>query len=112
MNNEEQKVNEQNVNDGFWGPLVTGITVAVTGIKLSAGTIISAIGFKTGGVAAGSYAAGIQASIGSVKAGSLFASAQSLGATGILIPGFETIIGSTLLIAGVYYGVKYFEKKE
>lgn len=41
-------------------------------------------GFTKAGVAAGSMAAGIQAGIGNVAAGSIFAVCQSIGATGVL----------------------------
>lgn len=58
------------------------ITSLVVGAVAGA---LSSIGFTTGGVAAGSVAAGIQAGIGNVAAGSLFATAQSLGATSCLI---------------------------
>jgi hypothetical protein len=44
--------------------------------------ILSGVGFGAGGVAAGSLAAGMQAAIGSVAGGSLFALAQSVGAGG------------------------------
>ena len=44
--------------------------------------IISALGFSSGGVVAGSTAAGIQAGIGAVPAGSAFAYLQSVEALG------------------------------
>ena len=44
---------------------------------------LPAAGFTTGGVAAGSMAAGIQAGIGNVLSGSAFATAQSMGASGV-----------------------------
>ncbi|KAF2271992.1 uncharacterized protein EI97DRAFT_239297 [Westerdykella ornata] len=47
-----------------------------------AGPIIGAAGFGSGGVVAGSMAAGIQSSIGNVAAGSAFAFLQSAGAGG------------------------------
>lgn len=45
--------------------------------------ILNGVGFGSGGVAAGSYAAGLQSGIGVVKAGSLFAQCQSIGAAGL-----------------------------
>ena len=75
-------------------------TVVCTSIALSASSVLSAVGFKASGVAAGSIAAGVQASIGSVKAGSAFAAAQSLGATGALIPG----IGHAIALFGLLVG--------
>ncbi|GIY24157.1 hypothetical protein CDAR_300511 [Caerostris darwini] len=49
------------------------------------GTVVAfpLLGFTSGGVAAGSIAAGIQSKIGCVAAGSYFASAQSVGAAGM-----------------------------
>ena len=49
------------------------------------------IGFTSGGVAAGSLAAGIQSMIGDVAAGSLFAQLQSIGALGL-----ETVLGGPI----------------
>ncbi|KAL1710066.1 hypothetical protein EV121DRAFT_275951 [Schizophyllum commune] len=46
--------------------------------------ILGALGFGPGGVVLGSWAAAMQASIGNVVAGSLFALAQSAGATGLI----------------------------
>lgn len=66
-------------------------TVAGVGLP-AAGT---AAGFTSSGIAAGSIAAGVQSSIGSVAAGSTFATLQSIGATG----GFA-ILGPISLIAG------------
>ncbi len=58
------------------------------------------LGFGTAGVAAGSVAAGVQSSIGLVKAGSLFASLTSLGMKGIFakvaISGASTTILATV----------------
>ncbi len=66
-------------------------TAAGVGVPV-AGT---AAGFTSSGIAAGSIAAGVQSSIGSVAAGSTFATLQSIGATG----GFA-ILGPISLIAG------------
>ena len=55
-----------------------------------------AVGFTQGGVAACSIAAGIQAGIGNVVAGSAFATAQSVAATGGL-----AILGPVGLASGV-----------
>ncbi len=48
----------------------------------AAGAAMSAVGFTSSGIAAGSLAAGIQSAIGNVAAGSLFAMSQSFGAVG------------------------------
>ena len=78
--------------------LAIGI-VGATGVAISAGA--ASLGFTSSGIAAGSFAAGLQAGIGNVAAGSTFATAQSLGATGAI-----TIIGTTggviLVGAGCY----------
>jgi len=63
--------------------VAVGTGAAVAGVAGIA-AIPFAMGFTAGGVLAGSIAAGIQASIGSVAAGSLFAAAQSLAATTII----------------------------
>ena len=77
----------------------------------AAGTATAAtvtwLGFTSSGVAAGSIAAGLQAGIGNVVAGSAFAAAQSLAATGAI-----ATIGATggvaLVVAGGYVAYKRF----
>ncbi|XP_064614312.1 interferon alpha-inducible protein 27-like protein 2A isoform X1 [Liolophura sinensis] len=61
------------------GAAIGGVSVAAAPLALGA------LGFTTGGVAAGSVAAAIQSSVygGTVTAGSLFATAQSVGAVGV-----------------------------
>ncbi|KAJ5686368.1 hypothetical protein N7536_008987 [Penicillium majusculum] len=61
----------------------TGGVVVVASPVLVTAPILSGLGFNTGGVAAGSYAAGVQSSIGNVVANSLFATGQSAGAGGL-----------------------------
>ncbi|CAG0923291.1 unnamed protein product [Notodromas monacha] len=56
----------------------TGV-VAVVGLPV----VLSALGFKGAGVAAGSVAAATQSGIGNVVAGSWFAACQSVGAAGL-----------------------------
>jgi hypothetical protein len=66
--------------------VIGGVTVATTAIApILPPVILNGVGFTAGGVAAGSWAAGVQASIGNVAAGSLFAAAQSIGA-GAAVP--------------------------
>lgn len=60
---------------------IIGGSVAGSGILGAAA--LPLIGFGAGGVAAGSTAAAWQSGIGAVTAGSLFATLQSLGATGV-----------------------------
>ena len=59
------------------------------------------IGFTNSGVAAGSLAATIQSGIGSVVAGSSFATMQTIGATTLLGTGVGLGIGAAI---GVTYG--------
>ncbi|KAJ5796398.1 uncharacterized protein N7518_004938 [Penicillium psychrosexuale] len=56
-----------------------GVAVVAAPVLVTA-PILSGLGFNTAGVAAGSFAAAIQSSIGNVAAGSLFAAGQSAGA--------------------------------
>lgn len=60
---------------------VLGVGGAIVG---GAAVIPIALGFGTAGIVAGSVAAGVQAGIGSVAAGSAFATLTSLGMTGTL----------------------------
>lgn len=59
-----------------WVAVGAGVVVAAPCIGMALA------GFGTGGIVAGSTAAGIQSGIGNVVAGSLFSMAQSAGATG------------------------------
>ena len=54
------------------------------GIATTASSIITGLGFTSTGIAGSSAAAAIQSGIGNVAAGSLFATVQSLGATGVI----------------------------
>lgn len=64
----------------FVGTLVgAGIGLVAVAVAPAALTVV---GFSSGGVVAGSIAAGVQSSIGNVAAGSIFATLQSVGATG------------------------------
>jgi hypothetical protein len=56
-------------------------------------------GFTSSGIAAGSVAAGIQAGIGNVAAGSAFAFAQSLGATAVFTTALP--VGIALAVVGL-----------
>ena len=58
------------------------IAESIAGFVGVVGSAFTIAGFGTGGIAAGSVAAGIQSSIGNVAAGSVFAWLQSIGATG------------------------------
>lgn len=54
---------------------------------------LSAAGFTSAGVAAGSVAAGLQAGVGNVVGGSLFAVLQSIGATGAIVGALPAAAG-------------------
>lgn len=82
---------------------VAGVAVGVAAVA-AAPVVLAAVGFGTGGVVAGSLAAGMQASIGNVAAGSAFAVLQSWGAAGI--PLFaQTIFGTAGASLGGACGV-------
>ena len=58
--------------------LIGGVVIATVALE----PIL--MGFWTAGIIGGSAAAAIQSSIGSVAVGSIFATVQSLGATGVI----------------------------
>ena len=84
-----------------------GLGVGIAGITILgiAGAPIL-LGFGVGGIAAGSIAAAIQASIGNVVAGSAFAALTSLGMTGALAG--TAAVGAALGTGGL---VVYFKNK-
>merc|ERR1712047_43423 len=67
-------------NMGWFKAIVGGIVGAA--LCIGAAVCLAAFGFTTAGIVAGSFAASIQGA--SVAAGSMFAIAQSVGATGAL----------------------------
>ena len=71
---------EQDKETPTWVYIAGGAAVGVA-VGVAAIVALPVLGFGTAGVAAGSVAAGTQAAIGNVVAGSLFATAQSIGAT-------------------------------
>eukprot|EP01025_Chloroclados_australasicus_P056674 TRINITY_DN704_c0_g1_i1.p2 TRINITY_DN704_c0_g1~~TRINITY_DN704_c0_g1_i1.p2 ORF type:complete len:152 (+),score=14.82 TRINITY_DN704_c0_g1_i1:164-619(+) len=73
--------------------------------------MLSAAGFTTAGIAAGSMAAGIQSSIGSVSAGSAFATFQSMGATAALTPPGLVVAGIGAVASGGYFGCRKLKQK-
>jgi len=83
------------VQKDFWNEdQGTAVGVIIGGV--GGAVVLPVLGFTATGVAGGSIAAGIQSGIGNVAAGSAFATAQSLAATGtgpILLSG----IGSTVV---------------
>ena len=78
--------------------LITG------GIVLGVASIPIIMGFGTAGIVGGSIAAGIQAMIGNVVAGSLFAVCTSLGMTGVFAS--SAAVGAILGIGGLAAYIK------
>jgi hypothetical protein len=77
-------------------PLVVGGAVAGAALApIIIPSFLGGVGFTTGGVAAASWASVVQASIGNVAGGSLFAVAQSVGAGGAL-PAAGWLVGTGL----------------
>lgn len=74
---------------------------SVAGGGILGATALRMIGFRSGGVTAKSFAASWQSKIGSVAAGSLFATLQSLGATGLGTIMFGSIGAALGLLASV-----------
>ncbi|KAH9067535.1 hypothetical protein EDB87DRAFT_3643 [Lactarius vividus] len=72
-----------------------GATAGVFLVPLVTTAGLGVVGFSAAGPVAGTMAAGIQAGIGNVAAGSLFATAQSV-AMGGAIPSIITAIGAGL----------------
>jgi hypothetical protein len=67
--------------------------------------IVAVAGFSTGGIVAGSLAAGLQSSIGNVAAGSAFAILQSAGTAPLVTAGIGAATGAGGL--AVAYGAAY-----
>ena len=59
------------------------------------------MGFTGSGIAAGSTAAGIQAGVGNVAAGSCFACCQSAGASGTIATGAAFSAAGTIVLGAV-----------
>lgn len=86
------------------------VGAAATGAILTVASAVgTGLGFTPSGIAAGSIAAGLQAGVGNIAAGSFFALAQSLGAKCVIAAtgGFGVAI---LAGVGIYYGVKKLMK--
>ncbi|KAH8980744.1 hypothetical protein EDB86DRAFT_2978724 [Lactarius hatsudake] len=80
-----------------------GATAACILVSFAATAALGAVGFSAAGPVTGSIAAGIQAGIGNVAAGSLFATAQSVAMRGALsgvITAVGTAIGGICAAAG------------
>ena len=83
-------------------------TVGVGGF-IGGAAALTALGFTSGGIAAGSWAAAWMATYaGSVPAASIFAYLQSIGATGVSWASYKTVfkICTALCTAGDYFDPK------
>ncbi|CAG1972590.1 unnamed protein product [Fusarium graminearum] len=89
------------------GPAIATIATGVAIVAVPAivaGPILGALGFGAAGVAAGSTAAGVQSGIGSVAAGSLFATLQSASAGGYgvaIVHGAVQAVGAVVGARGI-----------
>jgi hypothetical protein len=84
-----------------------GNILLIGGASVAALSLVPVLlGFGSLGVAGGSIAAGIQSSIGSVAAGSWFATLTSYGMTGA----FTGIAVKGLLVSGVGAGIRLNEE--
>ncbi len=81
----------------FWTKIGKGLAIA-GGVISDVALIPIALGFGGAGIVAGSVAAGIQAAIGNVAAGSAFAICTSLGMTGVFAS--SAAVGAILRGAG------------
>ena len=81
--------------------VIVGGTAVVGGVAtvVAAPFIVSAIGFGTGGIVAGSWAASMMSAMGPVGAGGVVATLQSVGAAGLGVAG-----SSVLSISGAGVG--------
>ena len=82
--------------------IITNATVGAVGGGLTAiagKAALYTFGFSSSGVIAGSLAAGTQAGIGNVAAGTVFAGLQSVAATGAIISAAPYLIGGGAIIA-------------
>jgi hypothetical protein len=94
-NTPPSNASNNNMSTILKGTAITGGVVAV----VCAVPILA--GFGTAGIGAGSVAALWQSAIGNVAAGSLFASLQSLGATGTFVTGASSGLGVAGAAAGL-----------
>lgn len=86
----------------------TSVGAGIGAVTVGAGTAgLSLAGFTSSGVLAGSMAAGIQAGIGNVAAGSLFATMQALGA-GAMIGALPVVVGVGAVGGLGYWAVKKY----
>ncbi|KAK3487959.1 uncharacterized protein B0T23DRAFT_219083 [Neurospora hispaniola] len=91
-----------------------GLTV-VAAPALLTGPVLSFMGFGSGGIAGGSFAAAIQGMIGNVVAGSWFATATSAAMGGYGVPVVAAVgqgVGAAAAVAGGAYATKELSKEQ
>ena len=92
-------------------PITIGVPLAIAG----AGASATLAGFGAAGIVGGSVAAAIQSVIGNVASGSVFATMQSLGATGVftaMTAGGSVATAGSAVVLAVTNGGENEEKKE
>jgi len=87
------------------------VALAIGGIALGLSLFGSILGFGKAGIAASSTAASIQGGIGNVAAGSIFATAQSIGATGALTKVGLIGVSGGLTTKGLCKGYKIYHEQ-
>ncbi|KAJ7704336.1 hypothetical protein B0H17DRAFT_1175538 [Mycena rosella] len=90
-------------------PVAAGIAGAGLGAAataLLAAPVLGMVGFSSIGPVAGTLAAGIQAGIGSVTAGSSFAVAQSIAMGGMAVPPVAIVLGGIAIGVAIYFGTR------
>ena len=106
MSKQEDSSAKKHVQNTGIGATVGALGGAVSffSLKSLTGVILTKIGFTAGGVGASTAAAGVQAGIGNVVAGTWFAFFQSTAATGLaaFTPVYVPIIvGGGIIGAGI-----------
>ena len=97
------------MSETIWDTVYSTAVGAIAGVGTTAATAggMSALGFSSAGVVAGSTAAVAQAGIGNVVAGSAFAVAQSVAATGVVATVGPVAVGVGA-VGGLAYGVSQY----
>lgn len=101
-NNKSNQLNTNIKEENLYEKIIKYASIASSSIggSIAAGSAsLTASGFTSSGIAGGSLAAILQSSHGAVQAGSLFATLQSLGATGTIVA--AGISGSVFLGLGI-----------
>ncbi|KAJ6629471.1 hypothetical protein B0H10DRAFT_2208857 [Mycena sp. CBHHK59/15] len=88
-------------------PVAAGLGAAA--IVLLAAPMLHLVGLSAIGPVAGTPAAGVQAGIGNVVAGSPFAQAQSIAMGGAAVPLVVIVLGSIAVGVAVYFGTYPYE---